>query len=178
MNFGYKCAIFSILGVIMSLLSIDFLTINFVLAQGNTIGQEGDGNEASQNESSSQSANQNSMCVSGDSTSLGCNNLSSENTDRQKGDDEQNPISIQGMIYQKSNSDTEDEGNYLATVSCDPGDTAISSNFKIDGVDSQSSRVNILLNTLDIPTNQATVEIATLTEEAVVTVYINCFDNP
>jgi hypothetical protein len=82
------------------------------------------------------------------------------------------------MLYQKSNSDTEDEGNYLATVSWDPGDTAISSNFKIDGVDSQNSHANILLNTLDTSNNQASVEIVTVIEEAIVTVYINCFDNP
>jgi hypothetical protein len=44
----------------------------------NVIGQEGHGNDASQSENSSQETNQNSMCVSGESTSLSCNNLSSE----------------------------------------------------------------------------------------------------
>jgi hypothetical protein len=118
------------------------------------------------------------MCVSGVSTSSGCNNLSTANTDSHTRGGEQSPISMQGKIYQKSNSDSEDEGNYLATVSCDAGDTTISSNFKIDGVDSQHHHANILLNTLDIDNNQATVEIATVIEEVVVTVYINCFDNP
>jgi hypothetical protein len=47
-------------------------------SNNNVIGQEGDGNEASQNEETSQETNQNSMCVSGESTSLSCNNLSSE----------------------------------------------------------------------------------------------------
>jgi hypothetical protein len=42
------------------------------------IGQDGEGNEASQSENSSQENNQNSMCVSGEITSLSCNNLSSE----------------------------------------------------------------------------------------------------
>ena len=44
----------------------------------NVIGQEEDGNEPSQNEETSQETNQNNMCVSGESTSLSCNNLSSE----------------------------------------------------------------------------------------------------
>ena len=44
----------------------------------NALGQEGEGNKAAQSESSSQDTNQNSMCVSGGSTSLSCNNLSSE----------------------------------------------------------------------------------------------------
>ena len=44
----------------------------------NVIGQNGDENEASQSEETSQETNQNSMCVSGESTSLSCNNLSSE----------------------------------------------------------------------------------------------------
>ncbi len=42
------------------------------------MGQEGEGNEASQSENNSQETNQNSMCVAGESTSLSCNNLSSE----------------------------------------------------------------------------------------------------
>lgn len=49
-------------------------------SNNNVISQEGDGNEASQSDETSQSTNQNSMCVSGESTSLSCNNLSSELT--------------------------------------------------------------------------------------------------
>jgi len=44
----------------------------------NAIGQQGDGNEASQSDSSFQETKQNNMCVSGESTSLSCSNLSSE----------------------------------------------------------------------------------------------------
>lgn len=44
----------------------------------NVIGQDGEGNEASQSDETFQSTNQDSMCVSGDSTRLSCNNLSSE----------------------------------------------------------------------------------------------------
>ncbi|WP_196777437.1 collagen-like protein [Candidatus Nitrosocosmicus hydrocola] len=48
-------------------------------SDNNVIGQSGNGdNEASQSETSSQETRQNSMCVSGESTSLSCNNLSSE----------------------------------------------------------------------------------------------------
>ena len=49
-------------------------------SNNNVIGQDGDGNEATQSDSTSQSTDQNSMCVSGESTSLSCNNLSSELT--------------------------------------------------------------------------------------------------
>lgn len=42
------------------------------------MGQDGDHNDVSQSDTSSQETNQNSMCVSGDITSLSCNNLSSE----------------------------------------------------------------------------------------------------
>lgn len=79
MNYGYKFAIMSILAMAIAMFSIDFSKLDFVSAQnGNTLGQDGDGNEASQSESSSQETNQDSMCVSGESTSLSCNNLSSE----------------------------------------------------------------------------------------------------
>jgi hypothetical protein len=49
-------------------------------SNNNVIGQEGDGNEASQSDETSQKTDQNSMCVSGETTSLSCNNLSSEVT--------------------------------------------------------------------------------------------------
>jgi len=79
-NYGYKFAILSILGMALAMFSIDFTKFEVVYSQsGNSLGQDGDGdNEASQSESSSQYSNQNSMCVSGESNSLSCNNLSSE----------------------------------------------------------------------------------------------------
>lgn len=46
---------------------------------GNTLGQEGDGKDASQSENSLQETSQNSLCVSGERTSLSCNNLSGQN---------------------------------------------------------------------------------------------------
>lgn len=78
-NYGYKFAILSILTLTIAMFSGDSSKVEDVLAQkGNTLGQEGEGNDASQSKSSSQDTNQNSMCISGDSTSLSCNNLSSE----------------------------------------------------------------------------------------------------
>ncbi|HET6589684.1 MAG TPA: hypothetical protein VFG45_05925 [Candidatus Nitrosocosmicus sp.] len=80
MNKGFKLALLSILGIVIALVPMDFSNVDTVFAQSgdNTLGQKGDGNEASQIENNSQDTNQNSMCVSGESTSLSCNNLSSE----------------------------------------------------------------------------------------------------
>jgi len=44
----------------------------------NVIGQDGEGNEASQNEDISQDSSQSSMCISGERASLSCNNLSNQ----------------------------------------------------------------------------------------------------
>jgi hypothetical protein len=72
----------TILSILLTSLFVIPMYVNpfeLVFAQnGNTLGQEGDGNEASQTENSSQETIQNGMCVSGESTSLSCNNLSSE----------------------------------------------------------------------------------------------------
>jgi hypothetical protein len=99
-NDGYKFAIMSILGITMAMSSIDFSNYYFVSAQnGNTLGQEGNGNQAFQSDENIQETEQSSMCVSGVSTSLGCNNLSTENTDSQTRGGEHSPFSIQGKIY-------------------------------------------------------------------------------
>lgn len=80
MNSNYKVAIISILTISIAILLIDSSKFEvFIYAQnGNTLGQERDENDAFQSDESSQATNQNSMCVSGESTSLSCNNLSSE----------------------------------------------------------------------------------------------------
>jgi hypothetical protein len=77
-NYGNSIALLFILVIVVTFIPMEFSKVNFVIAQGNTLGQEGDGNKASQSQSSSQSTNQNSMCVSGETTALSCNNLSSE----------------------------------------------------------------------------------------------------
>lgn len=80
----------------IALMPLNFANLNLVFAQsGNSLGQAGDGNEASQSESSSQDTNQNSMCVSGESTSLSCNNLSSESIGASV-PGEQGPVGSQG----------------------------------------------------------------------------------
>jgi hypothetical protein len=94
---GYKISIFFIM--IMSLFVIPMYVnpFNIIFAQsGNILGQDGDGNEASQNDSSSQETNQNSMCVSGESTSLSCNNLSSESIGASSIPGEQGPAGPAG----------------------------------------------------------------------------------
>ena len=65
----------------MITISIDTKSFETIFAQNgnNAIGQDGEGNNASQSEENSLSSNQDSMCVSGETTSLSCNNLSSEN---------------------------------------------------------------------------------------------------
>jgi hypothetical protein len=71
--------IISIIGIIVALIPLNMVEFNSVFAQSNNaIGQDGDGNEASQSENNSQETTQNSMCVSGESTSSSCNNISSE----------------------------------------------------------------------------------------------------
>jgi hypothetical protein len=79
-DFGYKVAILSILGITIAIYPMDFSEFDFVFAQGgNAVGQDGDGyDESSQRESNVQNTDENSMCVSGESTALSCNNLSSE----------------------------------------------------------------------------------------------------
>ena len=85
------------LGITVALVPIDFSINEFVYAQnGNTLGQEGDGNSASQSEENSQSAKQDSMCVSGEITSLSCNNLSSESIGETIGRGEQGPMGPAG----------------------------------------------------------------------------------
>ena len=63
---GFKLTILPILLIIIVFVPANFSKVETVFAQnGNSLGQEGDGNDASQSDSSSQSTNQNSMCVSG-----------------------------------------------------------------------------------------------------------------
>ena len=65
----------------IALVPMDLSKHEFVIAQNdNTLGQDGDGNSISQSEMNSQSTDQGTMCISGQSTSLSCNNLSSEST--------------------------------------------------------------------------------------------------
>ena len=97
--------ILPLLIIVFALVPMDLSRGDFVFAQsGNSLAQEGDDNGASQSDPSSQKAEQDTMCISGETTSLSCNNLTSENIDSQDRDDEQRPMSIQGKIYQKLNT--------------------------------------------------------------------------
>ena len=80
MNYDQKIPLIFILGIVIALIPMDSTFFEFAFGQsgGNNLGQAGDGNEAAQSENISQDTSQKSLCVSGDSTSLSCNNLSSE----------------------------------------------------------------------------------------------------
>jgi hypothetical protein len=87
------------------LISVSLSSIASVLAQSdNTSGQEGDGNKASQSDENSQESNHNSMCVSGESVSLSCNNLSAKNIDAivHHNDDEGEESGSGTQVYQKA----------------------------------------------------------------------------
>lgn len=79
-KFEIKVIILSafIMSVALSLMSIQKSFAQSDDSDNNAIGQKGEGNKASQSDEKSHDTNHNSMCVSGDSTSLSCNNLSSE----------------------------------------------------------------------------------------------------
>ena len=69
MKNNYNLAILSIFGLIITLITSNSVENDFVFAQSSSddaIGQDGDGNSASQSEKSAQSNNQNAMCVSGE----------------------------------------------------------------------------------------------------------------
>lgn len=131
----------SIVVMAIAMFSIDSSCLNIVLAQsGNNLGLDGDDdNDTSQPETSSQEANHHSMCVSGDITSLSCNNLSSESIGDyalgpkgptgEKGDrgpqGPAGPQSLVGKIY-TAEQVTDDTSPFEAFSQCDPGDYAIS----------------------------------------------------
>ena len=60
-----------ILSTLLILISVSLSSIGYTFAQwGDYLGQDGDGNGTSQSKSSSPETNQNSMCISDESTSL------------------------------------------------------------------------------------------------------------
>lgn len=71
-------------------------------SQNNVIGQEGNGNEVPQSDELSQNNNHNSMCVSGESVSLSCNDISSEQITGKNRDDESGILEDSPGIYQVS----------------------------------------------------------------------------
>jgi len=122
-----------ILSASLILISVSLASIEPVLAQSdNTLGQDGDGNEASQSDESSQDSNQNNMCVSGESTSLSCINLSSENAG--SGQDEQGPAgpqSVNGKIYYAYGNNVAAANPAISDASCREGDSLISGSYNL-----------------------------------------------
>ncbi len=140
-----------------------------------SLGQDGDGdNEASQSESTSEDNNQNSMCVSGDSTSLSCNNLSNQ------GIDPQGPQSVAGKIYEVIGPLTQSSLSATSDASCSLGDSAISGGFKttVFGNDAQRGQMDIDSFMLDSDTWRVFLFDSANSGLIKVTAYAYCFDNP
>ncbi len=124
------------------LISIDSISGEQIFAQNgdnNIIGQDGDGNDASQHSEDSQETNQNSQCVSGESNFFSCNNGALNNMDTT---DEQGipalgfPVIISNdNIYVRDGIPDTATGPDIAlsTIACDSGDALISgsSNFEL-----------------------------------------------
>ncbi|WP_148686269.1 hypothetical protein [Candidatus Nitrosocosmicus hydrocola] len=145
----------------------------------NTLGQEGDGNEASQSESSSQSTNQNSMCVSGESTSLSCNDFSYQRT----GDfdpNQQGQRSMIGKIYEVIGPSSQSTFSATSDASCSSGDSVISGGFKRGFVGDDFVNTDNELDSfmLDGDTWRVYMSDRGGVAELKVTAYAYCFDNP
>lgn len=176
--------IITVLGLIMILDSVDITKTSFSSTEkNNAIGQGGEDNDnnVSQNEENSQNAEQNSMCVSGDSTSFSCNNLSSENIDGTIGEGPQGPPgpqSIDGKVYEVVGDEVEGNNKIItSTANCDEGDTVMSGGFDISPQSWDTTGAIQSGPTSDLDGWEATVETGgkidtTLTATAV------CFDNP
>jgi hypothetical protein len=176
--YGYKFTMLSILAMTIAMFSVDFSKIDFVSAQnGNTLGQEGDGNEASQSDETSQETSQNSMCVSGDTTELGCNNLSSEENNRVQEDRN----SLNGKIYvvQGPSVTPESRGEATSSANCNSGDSIISGFFSVSE-DFNPTFFRAITENLDPESNEYSIFIKAASDGDDYTLIGNavCFDNP
>ena len=154
---------------------MDLSKIVFVNAQshGNALAQGGDGdNEASQREEKSQLTNQKAMCVSGESTSLSCNNLSSENIDRHVDKDVQDPISMEGRIYQ-TEGETDATSPYVSRASCNEGDSALSGYYHVT-----FNRIPLSLEETLSSSDYAVSMPLSQEPGSKIQVFVQCFDNP
>lgn len=133
-----------ILSVLMSSIVLSIISGETTFAQSdddsdgnnNVIGQDGDGDEASQSDEKSQNSDPNSMCVSGESVSLSCNNLASKNIGGTNGADSLDPFSLRSIADNVYNVTGETvragSSDYVtATANCEIGDTVISGGFDI-----------------------------------------------
>ena len=148
----------------------------------NVMGQEGDGNDASQSEVDSQETGQSSQCVSGDSNFFSCNNGSSNSV----GTNEQGTqgiglpviISNDNIYVRDGNPDTATGPDMaLSTIACDAGDALISgtSNYELsDG--SALKQINHFLRHLGFSWNVQGA--AQDNGEITVIAKILCYNNP
>ena len=159
--------------------------VELIFAQNednNVIGQEGDGNDASQSEEDSQETDQNSQCVSGDSNFFGCNDGSSNsiNTKEQGAPGMGFPVIISNdNIYVRDGNRATATGpdTALSTVACDAGDALISgtSNYELSEGSALAS-INHFLRHLGFSWNvQGTAQD---NGEITVTAKILCYNNP
>ncbi len=139
------------------------------------MGQDGVGSsEASQSPSSSQEANQNTMCVSEEIASLSCNNLSTG--DIRGVQDDKN--SMLGMIYVIQGSSGTGTREASSTASCNSGDYIISGFFSVS-TDTASLTFKSILENLDPENNNYTIKVSSNPEESLIVIaYAVCFDNP
>lgn len=124
---------------------------SFTFAQSNgdndnVIGQDGDGNDASQSDESSQESSQGTQCVSGDDNFASCNNLSSNSIGLGK-QGERGPPGPAGpegppgpafeprMYIVQSEIETNPDGSnfVIIEVSCEPGDMLTGGSSRADG---------------------------------------------
>jgi hypothetical protein len=138
MQFDTKLLILIISLFSLRMISFDSKTETRLAQNGNNaIGQDGDENNASQSAENSQSTDQNSICASGDSTSLSCNNLSSESIGDASFPGKQGPPGAEGPQGEQGPAGTVDvyrvdgptvtneqgDSQVSSTDSCSPGDS-------------------------------------------------------
>lgn len=145
------------------------------------IGQEGDGNDASQSEDNSQESDQNSQCVSGDSNFFSCNNGSSNSI----GTGEQGTLGRGFPVIISNDNIYVRDGNRatatcpdtaLSTVACDAGDALISGTSNLELSDRSSLKsIKYFLRHLGFSWNvQGTTQDS---GEITVTAKILCYNN-
>jgi len=156
-------------------------------SNNNVIGQDDDGNEASQSDETSQSSNQNSICVSGESVSLSCNNLSSELSgvgipgEQGPAGPPSAPPSLAGNVYLVIGNPVNAPPYEVSTASCKEGDTLVSG-YGSGGVKSPDSAIGEILNQASLAENQFVYSItpAGNIDDQGATYFASaiCFDNP
>ena len=154
---------------------MDFSEVDLVFAQSsNSLAQEGDDNEASESEEKSQDSNQNSMCVSGESVSLSCNNLSSEQGSKETAETQ----SISGKLYTVEGPLTSRPDIASSTADCREGDDVLSGGFDAINRNPNAAINSIQSHKLSSSSWAATIDALHPTEPVAIQAFAYCFDNP